>query len=121
MQIGRALGVAFVVLFSAAACGSNNPNSTLTPSSTTTGTTTTGTTTGAATPASIVSGASFLKATAFSPNPINVKVGGSVTWMNNDSVAHTSTANNGAWNSGLLNPGQSFTTTFNTAGSFQYH
>ena len=120
MQIGRVIAVAFVVL-SAAACGSNNSNSTGTPSSTTTGTTTTTTTTGATAAASIVSGASFLTTTAFSPNPITVKVGDSVTWTNNDSVAHTSTANNSAWNSGLINPGGSFKTTFSTAGSFVYH
>ena len=123
MQLGRVLAVAFafVVLLSAAACSSNNSNSTGTPSSTTTGTTTT-TTTGATAAASIVSGASVLTTTAFSPNPITVKVGDSVKWTNNDTIVHTSTANNGQWNSGILNPGQSFTTpAFTTAGSFVYH
>jgi|SRR5215471_5032864 len=118
MQFGRVLAVAFVVLLSAAACGSNNSNSTGTPSSTTTGT---GTTTGATASASIVSGSSVLTTTAFSPNPIAVKVGDSVKWTNNDSIPHTSTANNGQWNSGILNPGQSFTMMFSAAGSFQYH
>ena len=125
MQIGRVIAVvlAFVALLSAAACGSNNSNSTGTPSSTTgTGTTTTTTTTGATASASIVSGATVLTTTAFSPNPITIKVGDSVKWTNNDTIVHTSTANNGQWNSGILNPGQSFTTpAFTTAGSFQYH
>ena len=38
--------------------------------------------------------------TAYTPNPITVAVGGTVTWTNNDSTTHTSTANGGAWNSG---------------------
>jgi plastocyanin len=41
--------------------------------------------------------------------------------MNNDSIAHTSTANGGAWNSGTMAPGASFSTTFSSAGTFQYH
>ena len=35
--------------------------------------------------------------TAYTPNPITVAVGGTVTWTNNDSTTHTSTANGGAW------------------------
>jgi plastocyanin len=65
--------------------------------------------------------ASLMTSTAFNPNPINVSVGGTVTWRNNDSTTHTSTANNGVWNSGAIPPGGSFSTQFNTAGSFPYH
>jgi len=75
----------------------------------------------AGTAVSIVSGASGLTTTAYAPNPITVAVGGTVTWKNNDSVTHTSTANGGAWNSGNMAPGASFSTTFSSAGSFQYH
>jgi len=71
--------------------------------------------------ASIVVNASLLTSTAFNPNPITVAVGGTVTWRNNDSTTHTSTSNNGAWNSGAIPPGGSFSTQFNTAGSFPYH
>ena len=42
-------------------------------------------------------GASTMTTTAFNPNPITVSVGGTVTWTNNDSTSHTSTANGGAW------------------------
>lgn len=73
------------------------------------------------TPVSIVSGASVRTTTAYSPNPISVAVGGSITWMNNDSTTHTSTADNGAWDSGTIGPGATFTRTFPTAGSFTYH
>src|SRR5215210_4254270 len=38
---------------------------------------------------SIVPGSSSLTTTAFSPNPIQVTVGNTVTWTNNDSQPHT--------------------------------
>jgi plastocyanin len=76
---------------------------------------------GSGTAVSIVSGAATLTTTAYTPNPITVAVGGTVTWMNNDSIAHTSTANGGTWNSGTMAPGASFSTTFSSAGTFQYH
>jgi plastocyanin len=120
MQIRRML-LAAVVLLAAAACSSNNSNS---PAPSSTGTTTTGssTTTGATTTVSIPVGAIGLTTTAYVPNPVNIKVGDSVNWVNNDSIAHTSTANNGTtFNSGTIAPGASFKATFNTAGSFAYH
>ena len=70
---------------------------------------------------SIVSGSSNLTTTAYSPNPVTVSVGGTVTWMNNDNTAHTSTANGGAFDSATIAPGASFSRTFPTAGSFPYH
>jgi plastocyanin len=76
---------------------------------------------GTGTPVSIVNGASVLTTTAFSPSTATVAVGGSVTWTNSDNTSHTSTAANGAWNSGVIAPGGQFTTTFTTAGSYPYH
>jgi plastocyanin len=70
---------------------------------------------------SIVSGSSNLTTTAYSPNPVTVSVGGTVTWMNNDNTAHTSTANGGAFDSATIAPGATFSRTFPTAGSFPYH
>jgi plastocyanin len=122
MQIRRVLAVA--ILLAAAACSSNNSN-TPAPSSTGTtsgGTTTGGATTGATTTVTIPVGASGLTTTAFAPNTVTIKVGDSVNWVNNDSIAHTSTSNNGTtFNSGIINPGGSFKSTFATAGSFPYH
>jgi len=69
---------------------------------------------------SIVSGSSTLTTTAYSPNPVNIAVGGTVSWMNNDNTAHTATANNGGFDSGNIAPGASFSRTFTTAGSFPY-
>lgn len=57
---------------------------------------------------------------AFSPATVRIPVGTKVTWTNTDPVAHTVTAAGGAFNSGHLNPGQTFTHTFDTAGTFDY-
>jgi plastocyanin len=58
----------------------------------------------------------------YSPNPIRVTVGSSVSWMNGTSIAHTATSDTGAWNTGAIAPaGTSSAVTFNTAGTFAYH
>jgi plastocyanin len=79
---------------------------------------------------SIVSGASTLTTDAYSPNPIQVSVGTTVTWTNNDAQPHTVTSgSNGQpdnkFNSSpnftpLLNPGQTFSFTFTQAGNYPY-
>ena len=70
---------------------------------------------------SIVSGSRTLTTNAYNPNPVAISAGMSVTWVNNDTIAHTSTSDNGAWDSGSLAPGASFSKTFPSAGTFQYH
>jgi len=70
---------------------------------------------------SIVSGAKDLTSTAYNPNPITVSTGTTVTWMNNDSITHTSTSSTGTWDSGTMAPGASFSHTFASAGTFTYH
>jgi plastocyanin len=70
---------------------------------------------------SIVSGASVRTTNAYSPSPLTVNVGDTVTWVNNDNTAHTSTSNGGAWNSSTIPPGGQFSTTFQTAGTYPYH
>jgi plastocyanin len=57
---------------------------------------------------------------AYSPATLTIAVGDTVTWMNNDVQAHTATASGGAFDSGTMIPGQSFSFTFTTAGSFAY-
>jgi len=91
------------------ACGSSSNS---TPAGPTTGT-----------PVSIVNGSSNLTTTAYAPNPVTVAVGGTVTWVNNDNTAHTSTDDdaNGGWSSGSIAPGAQFSRTFPTAGTFNYH
>src|SRR5215210_5830926 len=85
---------------------------------------------GGGTSVSIVPGSSSLTTDAFSPNPIQVSVGNTVTWTNNDSQPHTVTSgSNGQpdnkFNSSpnfspLLNPGQTFSFTFTQAGTYPY-
>jgi plastocyanin len=58
---------------------------------------------------------------AFSPQTLMVKTGTKVTWTNKDSATHTVTADQGAFNSGPLAPGNSFSFTFTKAGSYAYH
>lgn len=55
----------------------------------------------------------------FVPTTITVKHGTTITWTNNDVTAHTVTGN--GWASGNLDPGASYSHTFNTAGSYDYH
>jgi len=57
---------------------------------------------------------------AFNPAMLNVAVGTQVTWTNNGSVAHTVTADQGAFD-GKVAPGESFAFTFAKPGTFAYH
>jgi plastocyanin len=92
---------------------------------------TTATSGGGGNSVSIVSGATSLTNTAFNPNPLQVSVGTTVTWTNNDSQPHTVTSgSNGQpdnkFNSSpnftpLLNPGQTFSFTFTEAGEYPYY
>jgi plastocyanin len=58
---------------------------------------------------------------SFSPNPIEVKVGETMTWINDDSGRHTVTSkDDGVFDSGMMGKGQSFSFTFGKAGEYQY-
>src|SRR5215207_8616093 len=73
---------------------------------------------------SIVPGASTLTTDAFSPNPIQVGVGTSVTWTNNDVEPHTVNAGENATPSGLFDsyipPAGIFQHTFTEVGEYPY-
>jgi len=56
---------------------------------------------------------------AFSPAAIEVKVGDTVTWTNNDSLPHTVTGDGGLASSELAT-GQTYSKTFDTAGEYAY-
>src|SRR5581483_5866904 len=49
---------------------------------------------------------------AFQPAALTINAGDTVTWANNGSVPHTTTSLDGLWDSGLLNPGQTFSVPF---------
>lgn len=55
---------------------------------------------------------------AFSPRRLAVNAGDSVTWTNNGETPHTTSSR--VWDSGILQPGNSFTFTFNSPGRFRY-
>ncbi len=58
---------------------------------------------------------------AFGPGDITVSVGDTITWTNDEaSVGHTTTSDDGIWNSALLKPGETFEQTFTEAGTFTY-
>jgi plastocyanin len=57
---------------------------------------------------------------SFSPNPVEVNVGETVTWIDDDSGRHTLTSKDGIFNSGIMGKGQSFSFTFNKAGEYPY-
>jgi amicyanin len=58
---------------------------------------------------------------AYAPSTIQVKVGTTVTWTNQDSAPHTVTFKNGMKDSGWLRQGQSFSYAFTTPGPFDYY
>ncbi|MBS1525118.1 MAG: cupredoxin domain-containing protein [Bacteroidetes bacterium] len=57
----------------------------------------------------------------FSPASVTVLTGGSVTWTNKDAVDHTATDLSGNFDSGHINPSQTFKFTFTKAGTYTYH
>ncbi|MDN5846548.1 MAG: plastocyanin/azurin family copper-binding protein [Candidatus Nitrosocosmicus sp.] len=82
---------------------------------------------------SIVPGSSTLTNNAYIPNPVEITVGQTVVWKNNDSAFHTITSGNvGAPDVGALfdsgldghtaltSKGKTFEHTFETAGDFPY-
>ena len=63
----------------------------------------------------------------FSPSNITIKEGQTVTWNNADSVAHSivgsdqNYGSSGVVSSGIINPGESYSTGFETSAYFSYH
>jgi plastocyanin len=58
---------------------------------------------------------------AFQPMATFVGAGDTVTWSNTGAVAHTVDADSGAFESSTINPGGSFSQTFDAAGVYTYH
>ena len=58
---------------------------------------------------------------AFSPASVTVGLGERVTWTFQDATAHTSTSDQGFWNSGTKSGGATYSRAFTSAGTFAYH
>ena len=66
-----------------------------------------------------------IKNGVFSPNPVTVKVGQTVNWLNSDAIVH-SAADPGAFDIGNIAPTSAHSdngdgVTFNTVGTYSYH
>jgi plastocyanin len=57
----------------------------------------------------------------FAPATLMVHAGQTVMWRNNGPSQHTTTSDTGAWNSGTLGVGATFSHTFNSSGTFPFH
>ena len=63
-----------------------------------------------------------IKGFAFNPTTVTIKKGTKVTWINNDSAPHTVTSDSGnLLDSPTLASGQSFSFTFASTGTTNYH
>jgi plastocyanin len=74
----------------------------------------------AADPLSTTAGEVSIIDFSFQPATIEVAIGSTVTWTNDDSVDHTVTATEGSFNSGVMGAGDAFAQTFDTPGTFEY-
>ena len=59
--------------------------------------------------------------TAFEPRELAVSPGTTVVWTNEGSLPHTVTADDGSFDSGTLEPGETFQFIFETAGEYPYY
>jgi plastocyanin len=58
---------------------------------------------------------------SFDPATITIKIGTNIKWTNMDSEAHTVTADDNSWTSVRLNQSDTYTHTFDQAGTYPYH
>jgi len=60
-----------------------------------------------------------IRESKFLPNANLLPPGATVIWTNDDKIVHNVTGEN--WSSGDLEPGESFSKTFDKAGDYNYH
>ena len=57
---------------------------------------------------------------AFDPSELSIAAGDEVTWTNDDPAPHTVTARDGSFDSGTIEPGQSFSVSVDASGAVTY-
>ena len=63
----------------------------------------------------------MITSSGFEPAQVTVATGETVTWTNNDAVTRQIVADGGAFTSGPIAPGRTYSFRFTRAGSFAYH
>jgi plastocyanin len=58
---------------------------------------------------------------AFDGKVIRVRAGATVRWLNQDQLQHSVTADNGGFDSGLIDPGHAYERVFDRPGDYAYH
>jgi plastocyanin len=56
----------------------------------------------------------------FSPETVEITAGTTVTWTNNDEAMHTATADDGSFDTGAINQGETASVTFDEPGTYTY-
>ncbi len=56
----------------------------------------------------------------YAPGSVSVGVGTTLTWSNTGALPHTVTARSGSFDSGFVMAGETYSRTFNAAGTFEY-
>ena len=62
----------------------------------------------------------ILRGFTFKPSTLSVRVGTTVTFTNDDDEPHSVVASDGSFNSQALDPGKSFSITFNKSGTVMF-
>jgi plastocyanin len=57
---------------------------------------------------------------AYDPDPVTIEEGGKVVWQNEDSAPHTATADDGSFDTGILEEGKLKSESFKEAGTYTY-
>ena len=62
-----------------------------------------------------------IKDFSFKPEPIQAKVGDTITWTNNDSTPHSAALDDGSCPTDTIQPGTAGNLKFSVAGTYPYH
>jgi plastocyanin len=57
---------------------------------------------------------------SYEPDPVVVQAGGKVIWQNEDTAPHTATADDGSFDTGIVEKGKLGSATFKKPGTFTY-